>query len=350
MELNWVRAPGAEDCASGTVIAEDIARRLGRDPFAVSSDDALRIDGIVDGDPRRARIFVRHPDGSLAGTRDLTADADAGDCHALDQAVALAIALVIDPEASLTAPPDAVPADAGPATIPAMPMDAAPIDTVPIDGAPVDGAPTEPADAVAEDATSSTDVSTVEPDEAPMVDDDGIDPAPTTTALDASAWFFLAEGVLPKGATGVGLEVIGPIDGTFDLHIALRYFPEVRTPAPDDTFAFGLTTGHLGACLRAMRIETDGIGLAACASMELGALHAVVFEPAPKQPGDRLWLSGLLGARLLAPLYGALGIELALEMVAPITRDRFTVEGRAAPAFQQSVIGGIAGLGLRLTP
>jgi len=95
----WVRARGADACASQEQIAEQVAARLGRSPFA--GDAARSIEAIVTRDARgfHAEIYERSRDGALAGMRALSSEA--ATCAPIEDASVLAIALAIDPEAGL---------------------------------------------------------------------------------------------------------------------------------------------------------------------------------------------------------------------------------------------------------
>src|SRR5262245_39685593 len=103
VRLGWVRTEGAEGCLSERDLSERVRARLGRNPF---SDDATTlIEGWVRRDGKKLRATVRvRKDGSseASGLREL--ESDELDCVALGNAVTLAVALAIDPEAALAPP------------------------------------------------------------------------------------------------------------------------------------------------------------------------------------------------------------------------------------------------------
>jgi hypothetical protein len=122
------------------------------------------------------------------------------------------------------------------------------------------------------------------------------------------------------------------------------YLPEVHTSVGD--FAFGLTAGWGGACVRTDRARAN---LSLCGKVLLGAIHSVVFSLEPAEPGERWWAAGALSAQARLRVAGPVLAELGLEAVAPMTRDRFLVGGHADPVFRQGPVAGIAFVGLGVT-
>lgn len=104
--LSWVRLPGAESCISTTELAARVEERLGRRAFVSPSVAALSIEGRAErsGPGGRFRLVVSgaRRDGTRIGHRELTGTV----CRDLDEGLVLVLALMIDPNASLTeAPP-----------------------------------------------------------------------------------------------------------------------------------------------------------------------------------------------------------------------------------------------------
>ena len=102
--LRWTRAPGAETCIDAEALSIAVEARLGRAVFVRTEQPAVIIEAHVSPGWRVA-IAVRGADGSAIGERVL--DEAAADCHALDDALVLVIALIIDPNAALREPPPA---------------------------------------------------------------------------------------------------------------------------------------------------------------------------------------------------------------------------------------------------
>ena len=100
--LRWTRAPGAESCIAADALAGAVEARLGRRVFTRTEQPAVIIDARVS--PRwHVAVAVGGADGSSIGERVL--DEPAAECHALDDALVLVLALIIDPDAASRPPP-----------------------------------------------------------------------------------------------------------------------------------------------------------------------------------------------------------------------------------------------------
>jgi hypothetical protein len=284
-DLSWVRSQGAESCPGPAALRENVSGRLGRDPFGPSA--AITIEALVsrDGDEWSAVIHARSQRGELLGTREL--ESEAPSCESLGEAAALAIALMIDPEAAQRV------ARSGEKPVP----------------------PARP-----------------------------LLPAPEPPSwLDGRA--LAAVGLLPGLALGGVLSADVGLNQTFDLTAALLYLPEQETRKLDARFAFGLTTLSLGGCAQALGRKR--LGLQLCATGLLGSIHAVVYDLEPTAPGDRVWVAAAAEARLHATI-GRARISLGALGTLPFTRHRFKAMGQNDTIFRQNVvaIGGLLGLGV----
>jgi hypothetical protein len=104
--LSWVELPGAESCAGATSLAREVEQRLGRHALVSPSQADLSIEGRAErsNDSRwRAVIELRDSHGLLLGTRELATDGP--DCGPLMDSTALAVALMVDPNASVRSDP-----------------------------------------------------------------------------------------------------------------------------------------------------------------------------------------------------------------------------------------------------
>ncbi len=99
--LSWVRMPGAETCVTTTQLARAIESRLERRVFVSAAEADIAVDGRAEHVEGlwRAIVHVTAPNGHSFGERVL--ESRTGDCDALGELVAVAVALMIDP---LTAP------------------------------------------------------------------------------------------------------------------------------------------------------------------------------------------------------------------------------------------------------
>jgi hypothetical protein len=289
-ELSWVRADGAETCADARAMRGAVQRRLGRDPFG--TEGAISVEGQAarEGDTWVARIRARGPEGERLGARTLRSDA--ADCVSLGEAAALAVALVIDPEAVARVArerPAAAPASPPPARL-------------------------------------------------------GSRAAQPPAWLDARA--LLQAGLLPGLAPGFVLGAEVPLLAWLGVTVDLRYWPEQQTEAMDERFAFGLTAASLGPCFEAL--PGSRVGLSLCGLGQLGSIHAVVYDLEPTAPGDRLWAAAAAKVQLYAVL-DRWRLVLAGTATAPFTRHRFKASGRDETIFRQDTVafGGELGVGLR---
>ena len=113
--IEWHREAGAEECMDATAIRREVDRRLGRRAVAPRERADLVVDGTLSAgaDGFRARLVLQRPDGRALGVRELSTKAD--HCSALDESLALVVALMVDvprseiPPAPATPPPVARP-------------------------------------------------------------------------------------------------------------------------------------------------------------------------------------------------------------------------------------------------
>jgi len=249
------------------------------------------------------RLYEHDAQGRRLGTR--TIESHSADCRELDSAVALAVALIIDPDmgraSSRAAFPEPSATHATPPTWDeprALPAPVAPAPAIPW----ATHQPTCP------------------------------EPTPLTLMVGTS----LAQDLLP------GLAPVFSIvtDVGFGSHLRARlgalYAPERRRREATMDFALGLTAASLGICY-----ETRGaLGPVACASLLGGALHAVVYSPEPARPGDRGWGAARVDAGL-GVRTGRLVAELRGWALAPLVRWQFRVEGREVAFREPWVVPGL---------
>ena len=308
--LSWVRGEGAGSCPDARSIAARAAERLSRNPFSETAKQSIEGSVAREGDELAAVLRLRDEAGVEHGRREIRSRQI--DCVELGDAVVLAVVLTIDPNAAHA---DA-PAPPAPTSSPQAP----PAATEPpaLGVCPVARCPTLPP---------------CPPARCPA--------PPPLENVALAARFVFGVGILPSfspGAAAVG-EVGAPrVRGSF----GVVYFPEVTTS--DERYAFGLTTGFLGAVF-AWPVAS-GVELSGTAELEIGAIHAVVFESVPVDPGEEWWVAGALGPRLGFLGLSPLRLELGVSMVVPLARPSFKVRGIAEPVFQSAPVGGFAYAGL----
>lgn len=102
--LSWVRLPDTETCISATTLGARIEDHVGRgvlvSPSVADMSIEGRIESVVRNGKRRYHAVIggSRRDGTTIGSREL--DSQGADCTSLDDSLVLAIALMIDPEAT----------------------------------------------------------------------------------------------------------------------------------------------------------------------------------------------------------------------------------------------------------
>jgi hypothetical protein len=301
LRLTWTREEAAASCPDTPSIEADVVRRLGWDPFTPGAARALDVRVTREGGTWRAVIEYRTSDGTLAGSRVVTSSAET--CDSLAAAAALGIALIV--RTSTPEPPPAAP-DSGPANPP-----------VP--------APCTPTDC-------------------PKVSDS----KPHAGVFAAGAG---ALGILPGFAPGGALVGNVPLAEHVLLTVSAVLLPEVRREDDVGSYAFGGAFGSVGACYAAKFGER--VSIAGCASLELGSVHVVVFEPEPVGPGARFWGAGAVGPRLDWNPTGVLHALFGVELLVPFTRRSFDVrraDGSQTTVFEQPAVGALFLVGVGAAP
>jgi hypothetical protein len=287
--LSWVRDDGSAACPDAAAVEAEVAVRLGDDPFARPPTQFIEAMVTRQGDRFQVAIAMRGPDGKLFGSRSLASPA--GDCRSIATAAALTIAILIDPDALLRAPPPPPPAPAPPTPTPA-----------------------------------------------------GL--RARVTALAAGGW-----GALPGPAFGAAVAGTFDVGAHAALGLTGGFFPEQRAAPPNDGFAFGLSYVEAIACVIPLGAGAHlrwelGAGLSA------GLLHAVVYGVTPVNPGERWTFAATQLTRIAIPIFSAGVLEAGVELSEPFPRRAFFVEGRPAgmdTVFTQPAVGvtGFVGAGMR---
>jgi hypothetical protein len=294
--LEWVRLEGAGSCIDSAELEARVKRRLGNDPFDPRA--ARSIEGVA----RRtsgvwhAQIAVRSYAGEAnPPLRELESRAE--DCDSLSNAVVLAVALAVDPSASLT--------DAPPKEIPPPPPVEAP------------KAP-PPAPAVA---------------------------PPTGLDGRAEASAVAQMGLLPRASVGVGLGTAVAVSARLDIALRAAVFPGVQMTG-DPSYSVGLFALDLELCAVALR--TPGAEVRACAGPGAGILHAAVLTGDRAQPGERASFAAAIGLDAAVFVARSVAFDLGVRAAAPVNRYRFTLDGSSQPLFEQSAVAGMGYAGLEL--
>jgi hypothetical protein len=321
IRLSVVRTDVADSCPDARVIADRVRERLGRDPFAESAASSAEVTiDRLDAGPSRfvARVRIRDSAGALKGERDLESDQS---CDTLASAVALALAMFVDPQAAMR---PIVPSAAASAPLPTPPPSAAALPPLVLAPAVLPAVP--------------------EARPPPPLNESSSDEP--SHGGSASLGAFGATGLLPGLAWGP--RVTADVAWGTRLHVLATGFLALEQRTPDQRFAFGLTGLGLGGCVDALMRRW--LQLALCPDIAVGEIHAIVYALTTLQalpPGGRPWGTLEVRARGRFALYGPLFAELSVGAFLPLVRYEFSIVGQS-PVFQQDPVIPTADLQLGL--
>ena len=319
VQLRWQRSPSARTCPEQTELEQLVRLRLGRNPFAPTAQRT--IDASIDftGSEWHVELHVHDASGPVQGQRVF--DVRAESCAQVVDAVGLAVALAIDPNASIASLPSAA-------------------------------AMSEPASA-AHDLSAANDRNNAMPPAQPVYRPSPYAYVPLPTALPApknpySVQLTLrgvgAAGLLPNVAPGLG--VAGAIGGEVaEGTLSMAYLPET---ALNQQFSFGLTTLDLGVCGHAAR--SRWIVASLCTEAHAGAIHSVVRQLQPLHPGDSFFAALSAGPKIGWRGWAPFFVEIGISAWLAVRRPTFGVLGDKSPSFYEvSEVSGVAFLGVGWT-
>lgn len=309
--LSWVRGDGAESCPAGRVLAAEVERRLGRKVFDAAAERSFEVEVVRVGERFKSDVYVRDASGRAVGHRSLQGDEPG--CAALLGATALAIALVIDPEAAAREPVASATFEAPPAPMPPTPP-----------------APPHPAPAPAPVAVTRVERVLVMP----------------SRPLLTVAWRGHVTGALvPRVSPGVELSVNARLGERWGIGASAQYVRSQHAASGIGAFDIGLTRASLLGTYDAAAGESVRWLLAGGPS--LGALHLAVREPAPvTAPGDYLLLALALESELQVSVSKEVFLDLGVAGALPLRRQEFLVRGQADPVWRQPRFAGSGFLGV----
>jgi hypothetical protein len=282
--LGWVRLPGAEACVGARDLAASVENRLGRTAFVPPASASLFIEGRVEPGPGghgfHAHLAIADERGAALGVRDL--DEASADCRALDEQLALVVALLIDPDAVLT--PRGTIRQPSPLLPPPRVVIQKIYVPVPVSVAPP--AKTRP---------------------------------PWQVAIEGGA--AVAAGLAPGAA--VGLSIRAEITPPSFIPIALggTTWLDAKTQAGTKGASISLSYALAGVC--PLGWSPGRARLRACADVALGAIRADGFGFRLSQGQEAFIAQGELEGRLGVRLAGPLTAELGLGFIVPFNRADF---------------------------
>lgn len=285
--LSWVRPPEAEECVSTRALARAVDERLGRRVIVSASEADLSVEGSVErvADPPsyRAVVTLRDADGRSLGSREISSTGPG--CDSLRAPLAVVIAVLIDPEATLSPRKPAPPA-------PPPPPPPAPAP------APTASAPPRPC------------------------------PPPPPDPWQASAWAGAVTGLgmLPSigiGAT-VGARITPPRFWGIELY-GTFWAPQRRAVDRGASVSFALAYGGIGLC--PIALGSAGVAFSACLGARFGSLRATPSGFDVERPHEQLVADVTATGRLTIPFTRRFGVLVGLAVAAATRRDDVRYEG-----------------------
>jgi hypothetical protein len=296
--LHW---EGGDGCIDASTLQAAVATHLGREVFVDEGAEVV-VSGVasISSGEVVIRLVMSSLDGTTLGTRTLRMPGS--DCRALDDDVAIVIALMIDlprEEIDLFVPPPT-------AELPS--------------------------------AAPSEEATTAAPEGAATAREDRVRLAMSASAVGA---FQLLPGV--HGGARVGAE-IDPL-GILPLEIGLTLWLPVSTEIDGGGATFLAWSVLVGGCALA---HFEPITLGGCAGVELGAIHATGFGLDEKlEPVRPLVMAEAMGQAGVL-LGEVLELRVRVGVAVPFIRDRFLYEqaGLLVVLHQSEIILPIAEVGL----
>jgi len=311
--LRVERTESAAGCLDATQLKSMVERRLDRGVFEDLPTAALELRVRLSGGPPWRAHMELLDSGGLLGTRELSTAAR--HCSALDESVALVVALLVDTPPERPLPPRQ-----------SLP-EAAPRDS---------GVPESPR------SLPSSRPSRIEL------------PADTFARreplrLDVYGAGSFSIGLLPTVAPGVALAIGLALPRGPWLRLVGELYParEGELEAGSGV-RIGLLRTGLDVC--GGDFEIAGFGADLCAGQRVGRLWAEGFGFDANAETGRLHFTLTAGANLSLPLSRSVGLVLGARAEIPLTRDEFTARADGSAnqlIFQAFPVGGSVGVGAR---
>jgi len=310
--LSWVELRGAESCGGAVLVAHLVEERLGRHALVAPSQASLSLEGWVEhseiSPSWRAVVVVRDSDGQVLGSREIVSDAST--CAELRESVVLAVALMIDPNAS---------------SVPAAPM-----------ATPRTPEPT--IHAAAPDTPCSQAVSKPQP--------------PGRWRVESDAGPELAYGVLPSPAFGISAGLTLALPGLWRARAsAAALSPQTLSIGGGASAQLTAAYGGLLVCRAALE-DARRQSLELCGGAMLGSLSATGTGFSGNSNGDTNWFVDLVGAASwVLPIAGPLAARLGATVgIAPI-RNRVMYDDSTRSresAYVEPLVNAMADVGVAL--
>lgn len=314
--LSWIRGPGAETCLTGPELGRAVEARLGAGALVPLSRAKLLVTGEITKETVgfRATIAVTDEAGHPLGSRVVTRETP--NCRALDDDLALVVAVTIDPDAgSRSTPSTASPAAGAPGPTLILQRERVEVES-----------PTR--------APASAPLSSAGTPEKPSL------------VFAGEGGGLLVAGALPGAAWGARGRLSGRPWGSrgagaaFWLDLSASVLPDREADATFSTTSatnpttngaatsrkgvrIGLAWGEFGLCRHLWRSDTPRLHTMTCALGGVGAYQSTGFGVDAPRSDDRWYASVGASARARLLLTGPLFVGAGVGLSALVIRDRF---------------------------
>lgn len=355
--LAWVRGAGAEDCPPAAELQREVEQRIGRPLFDIAAPQSIEASVQRDdhgaSPTRRSEIHVRDSDGTSIGERTLTSTEV--DCRSLFSSTALAIALLVDPDAAALRAPRA-----GTAT-PFAALNAK-FGTPYPNATPGNGQPSTAQFAAAQNQpnaayarTPNVEVATNQPNAKDSPKSKVAEPAPAALAHGAensgrfaqlSASSVVGIALLPTTEIGAAIGMRAWETPTIGFGLSAFYLPMGKGESRgNSSVAVGLTAFQ--AALMLELLSSDHVRLLAELGPSVGALQVTVRGSPATGPSECWFVAARSELSAQLKLSTKTHIELALAGLLPLVRNRLVDTSSAqSELFRQSSISAVGRIGI----
>lgn len=289
--LSLVRGDGADGCITADLLEDEVRERLGRDPFTRPVRQHIECLMTKEGVSFVARLYERDLSGRRTGDRELSVST--ANCRDLDDALALSVALLIDPEFLIGGSADRV---SSPGSTAAHPRRQ--------DRHWGGDSPVTPMVSIVTLLPSTGNV-TLQHQSAAME---------SRVMIGVGGSIGLLPGLGPDLLLSLQHQIVRNWHG----HLSVLYAPERQISDDTPTIGFGLTAFRMAGCWEGI----EALAPFGCVGLAAGTIHSVVYGAQPVEPGDRGWMavSGDLGIRRV---FSPLILELRGQLTVPLLHWEF---------------------------
>jgi hypothetical protein len=358
-ERLWLTWSATEGCPSQEELLGEVGKLLGDRANREASKEPIPVKATVSREAGGSFV-VRLETPGEGGTQ--ARELRGATCKAVADAAALILALMIDPDAAMTPEEEAPTATKRTDEDQRGRSEKSPTNTEPtssprLESAPPSKSPRPPSAAPTTTTTTTTTAKTKDPTRAAPTEADPTQPI----ELRLGAWAGADIGSLPGLAPGFG--ALGSIAfGAPRLAIGIAFWPDnagTLAALPSAGSDVGLLAGEIGLCSALLQKPLE---IAPCAAVEIGQLFAEGFGVSDPRRGASVWVALKGGGALLwrpfqkqkqqqqqtpNPL-DRLGITARIELVIPLVRPRFVIEG-IGPVHSPAALAGRGSLGLEIS-